>query len=326
MAEIKSSPDRAGSPYRRPLAPAGNSLPCRVVRNTAGRCMPAGIGERSALTIRRPPDRLSDVEPKPAGLDPSYASQFNDPAVVRAYNMRPPYAAGAVSFLVDLAGGSNGRILDLGCGTGELTRRMSADVHSIIAMDRSPGMVAAARRLPGGDAPNVEWIVGRAEDFPLSRRFTLAVAAESFHWFDWDTLCARLSEVLGACPLVLVDRCEVASPWETQLRSLIATFSTNRDFQRYDLVDELIARRCYSVRGRRIFGPEAFAQSIDDYITSIHSRNGFSRDRMNPDAAFEFDCAVRAAVQPYAGNDALTLQIETRVVWGRMLNPAEGDT
>ena len=173
-----------------------------------------------------------------------------------------------------------------------------------------------------GNRRNVEWIVGRAEDFPPSGRFTLVLAAESFHWFDWDILCPRLVEVVDACPVVLVDRWEIASPWESQLQSLIATYSTNRDFQRYDLIEELAGRSCYSLRGQRSFGPEAFTQSVDHYITSIHSRNGFSRDRMHPEAAAEFDRAVRKAVEPHAKNDAITLQIETRVVWGQMLSPS----
>jgi SAM-dependent methyltransferase len=222
------------------------------------------------------------------------------------------------------AGGENGHILDLGCGTGEVARRASPDVQSITAIDRSARMIAEARQRAGGDAQNVEWIVGRVEELPLSRTFTLALAAESFHWFDWGALCPLLAGHLNSCPVVLVERREVASSWDRQLRSLIAKFSTNRDFQPYDLVEELVGRSCYSVSGHRVFGPGPFTQSIDDYLTSIHSRNGFSRDRMHPEAVCEFDCAVRSAVQPHARNDALTLQIETHVFWGRVLKPTRG--
>src|SRR5262249_10231496 len=112
-------------------------------------------------------------------------------------------------------------------------------------------------------------------------------------------------------------------PWERQLQSLIATFSTNRDFERYELVEELIVRGCLSIRGRQMFGRESFTQSIDDYITSIHSRNGFSRDRMTLDAATEFDAAVRRGVGPFAQNEASTLQIESGVVWGEVLTGTE---
>lgn len=261
------------------------------------------------------------MRPKPAGLDASYAAQFNDPSVVAAYVTRPPYADGAVSLIADLAGGANGRILELGCGTGELARRVVSDVRSVTAIDRAERMIARARRLPGGDAPNLEWIVGRVEDIRPEEKFTLIVAAESFHWFDWDVLCPRLAHSAHSVPLVLMERCEVSSPWSGQLKALIAKFSTNRDFQAYDLVEELVARACYAVGGRRTSGPERFTQSIDAYVTSIHSRNGFSRDRMNHEAARQFDRAVRAVVAPHAMNDNLTLLIETRVVWGTCCSP-----
>ena len=262
------------------------------------------------------------MRPKPGGLNWSYGAQFNDPSVVAAYGARPPYADGAVSLIVGLAGGTNGHIFDMGCGTGELARRIAPKVRAVTAIDHSERMIAQARELPGGNAPNLEWIVGRVEDVPVAVTVTLTLAAESFHWFDWDLLCPLLAQRPISRPLVLIDRCELVSRWSNQLESLIAKYSTNRDFEPYELEEELVARSCYSVHGRRTFGPALFTQSIDGYIASIHSRNGFSRDRMSSEAALDFDQAVRATVRPYAQNDALALRIETRVVWGKMLNPA----
>ena len=89
---------------------------------------------------------------KPAGLEPSYAAQFNDASVVAAFATRPPYADQSVTFLVDLAGRADARILDLGCGSGELARRIAPIVHAITAIDCSDRMIALARAPPGGDA------------------------------------------------------------------------------------------------------------------------------------------------------------------------------
>jgi len=182
-------------------------------------------------------------------------------------------------------------------------------------------MIDRARQLPGGNATNVKWIVGRVEDVPLSQAFSLALAAESFHWFDWDVLCPLLGRRVNSSLLVLIERCEVGSPWSSELRPLLARFSTNRDFRPYDLVHELVARSCYFVHGRRTFGPDVVRQSVDDYITSIHSRNGFSRDRMTPEAALQFDQAVRACVVAHAKDDFLEVQAETRAVWGQVRDP-----
>ena len=171
------------------------------------------------------------MRPKPVGLGPSYASQFNDASIVAAYTSRPPYPEALISLILDLAGGANGRILDLGCGTGELARRLALRLQSVTAMDSSERMITLARTLPGGDAPNIKWIIGHVEGGLPQAAFSLTLAAESFHWSGWDVLCAMLAHRLDPAPLVLVDRREVGSPWFAQLQPLVANFSTNRDFQ-----------------------------------------------------------------------------------------------
>lgn len=276
-----------------------------------------GVGRRRRLTPLGCSGTLLAMRLKPRGLDHAYGAQFDDPSVVAAYGMRPPYADRAMSLIAGLAGGASGHIVDMGCGTGEVARRIAPSVRAVTAIDRSERMIRRARELPGGDAPNLEWIVGRIEAVPLPASVTVALAAESFHWFDWDVVCRLLAARATVCPLVLMDRCEVAPPWSNRLKPIIANYSTNRDFEPYDLVEELVARSGYSVDGRTTSGPALFTQTIDAYITSIHSRNGFSRDRMTAESAAEFDEAVRTAVRPYATNDLLPLQIETRVVWGR---------
>jgi SAM-dependent methyltransferase len=54
-----------------------------------------------------------------------------------------------------LAGGCR-RILEVGCGTGELAARLSRDGHAVIAIDSDPEFVAAARGL-GLDARVAKW-------------------------------------------------------------------------------------------------------------------------------------------------------------------------
>ena len=121
--------------------------------------------------------------------------------------------------------------------------------------------------------------------------------------------------------VVVEDRRELLSPWASELIPLIAQSSTNQDYEPYDLVAELVVRSCVSIAGRVALGPSVFMQSVDDYITSIHSRNGFSRNRMTPDAATQFDSAVRDMVTPCAKNNILELHIETHVAWGHVMSP-----
>jgi hypothetical protein len=127
---------------------------------------------------------------------------------------------------------------------------------------------------------------------------------------------ARLRVLVPSGRLILVERRERSSPWQAHLQELVAVASTNRDFEAFEIVDELIGRRLFRVEGRATLRRVPFRQPIDDYVTSLHSRNGLSLDRLSPAVAAQFDAEVRSAVAPHAVDGALTLWIEARVVWG----------
>ena len=86
-------------------------------------------------------------------------------------------------------------------------------------------------------------------------------------------------------------------------------------------MDELIARGLLVIEGRLEPRPELFSQTIEGYVTSLHSRNGFSRDRMPAADAQAFDDAVREVVTPFARDGVLSVPVATRVVWGRVERP-----
>lgn len=81
-------------------------------------------------------------------------------------------------------------------------------------------------------------------------------------------------------------------------------------------MDELTTRGLFREAGRRRTAPHPFRQSVEAYIESIHSRNGFSRARMTRAAADEFDAAVRDVVAPFAQGDDLHMQVVGTVIWG----------
>jgi SAM-dependent methyltransferase len=56
------------------------------------------------------------------------------------------------------------RIVDLGCGTGLLTRRLATAGRSVTGIDPSPTMLDWARRQPGAEA--VTWLEGDATSIP----------------------------------------------------------------------------------------------------------------------------------------------------------------
>lgn len=257
------------------------------------------------------------MQPKPKHLGPEYAAQFQDAAVVAAYPTRPPYPQEVFELLAGLIAGEPRIALDVGCGTGDLTRRLAPLVERVDAVDVSEWMIARGKALPGGDAPNIRWIAGAAEDARLEPPYTLITAGESFHWMDWRVVMSRLGDALApGAYLALVERNDHSSPWSDALLRLIVQYTTNRDFQPYSLIAELEARSLFRTAGEHRTAAVPFEQSVEDYIESIHSRNGFSRDRMRPDDAAAFDAGVRELVAPYAKGGTLHLRISALVTWG----------
>jgi len=84
--------------------------------------------------------------------------QYVDPRLVELYDGDNPRGADT-DFYVRLAADLDAlRILDLGCGTGVLTRELAVDGRQVIGVDPAPAMLAVARRQPGAD--QVQWVEG----------------------------------------------------------------------------------------------------------------------------------------------------------------------
>ncbi len=96
--------------------------------------------------------------------------------------IRPTYPEAIVDQLADLAGLAHGdRVLELGCGTGQLTRSLVRRGFAVTAIELSAEPAAVARR----NLPEAEVITADFETWPLpAEPFAAVVAATSFHWID----------------------------------------------------------------------------------------------------------------------------------------------
>ncbi len=255
--------------------------------------------------------------PKPDHLGPEFASQFQDASVVAAYHHRPPYPDAVFDILAGLITDEPKVVLDAGAGNGAIARVLAQRGLQVDAVDPSAGMIEQGRRLPGGDHPGLRWMRGYAEDAPLHPPYSLITAAASLHWMEWGIVLPRFRELLTAhgTLAIILDR-EGNYPWMVEVMSVIQRFSTNRTFRPYDLVAELETRNLFRPVGRQMTAFEPYTRSVGEYIESFHARNGFSRDRMTPDAASAFDQEVEAVVAPYAVAGVLSLTTAGEVIWG----------
>jgi hypothetical protein len=135
---------------------------------------------------------------------------------------------------------------------------------------------------------------------------------------DWAVVLPRIAAALrpGAFLAIADGRALADVPWSADLAPLIARYSTNREFRPYDLVAELTRRGLFGEVGRHRTRPAAFEQSVDDYVESFHTRNGFSRERMTPRAANEFDDALRALILPHCADGRIRGETRISLVWG----------
>lgn len=93
-----------------------------------------------------------------------------------------------------------GRLLDLGCGTGQLTVPLARHVSEALGVDPEPEMlVEAAARARELDVTNVSWTQGSSEDLPGQfGRFTLVTMGRSFHWMDRERVLTALDGMVEA--------------------------------------------------------------------------------------------------------------------------------
>jgi SAM-dependent methyltransferase len=103
---------------------------------------------------------------------------------------RPTYPDALLELLpVD----ASATVLDLGAGTGKLTRVLARRYAKVIAVEPLDGMRAILARV----VPQAEALAGSAEQIPLPDASVDAVfAAQAFHWFATDAAVAEIARVL----------------------------------------------------------------------------------------------------------------------------------
>lgn len=97
---------------------------------------------------------------------------------------RPGYPAHVVEFVTATAGLAHGdAILEVGCGTGQLTEPLARSGFRLTAIDIGPSMIAAARRRLAG--AQVSFRVTSFEDLAAAdASFDLVISGAAFHWID----------------------------------------------------------------------------------------------------------------------------------------------
>src|SRR5437773_5945034 len=110
---------------------------------------------------------------------------------------RPAYPDKLIDRACQVAGiGSGDHVLEVGCGSGQLTRALLARGLHVTAVEPGQNLSALARRnLDGAGA--VEFVNAQFEDAPLPReQFQAVFSASAFHWVDPAVSWQKAADVL----------------------------------------------------------------------------------------------------------------------------------
>lgn len=136
-----------------------------------------------------------------AQLDPSPKVTFFDGIAERwdGWEELVSLAGRLSAGLAELGVGPDETVLDVGCGTGNLTAALLARLSPagrVVAVDISPAMVAVARRKI--DDPRVRWHIGDVLQLPLTEASVDRVLCYSVwpHFEDGAAVAVELARVL----------------------------------------------------------------------------------------------------------------------------------
>jgi ubiquinone/menaquinone biosynthesis C-methylase UbiE len=246
-------------------------------------------------------------------------SVFADDEVAALYQFRAPYPDGIFAILERLVVRPH-VVLDAGTGTGALARRFPPSIERIDAVDPSVAMIARGRSLPGGDDARIRWIVGRAEDAPLSPPYGLITVGASLHWMQADVVLPRFRDALApGARLAIVDTETTHSgEWRPEMLAIIRRYSPlEHHLETHEFVSQAARQGVLVLEGEERTAPEPFDQSIDDYLRLLGSTSTFSRVTLGSRAvAFNAECRalfgrhrmtrIRSSVVGYVAWSTLT--------------------
>ncbi len=155
-----------------------------------------------------------------------FESAVNIEQALEYERIRPSYPSEVFERVVDLAGGDEATVVDVGAGTGQFTRGMVARGIHTIAVEPSPAMrtVLTTQDWAKNAAPLLEVRPGTAEDLPVDSGIAGAVVwAQCSHWLDIPRAAAEAARVMtfkGSLCLV-ANQLAVEIPWVHRLSRIM---------------------------------------------------------------------------------------------------------
>ena len=154
----------------------------------------------------------------------AHANSFG-PAAEAYERGRPGYPAAALDWLLPTG---VPRVVDVGAGTGKLTRQIRDRGLPVTAVDPSEGMLAQLRTA----VPGVPAVLGSAERIPLpDDSADVVLVAQAWHWVDPERAVPEVARVLspGGRLGLLWNLRDERTDWVRRLGEIIGSPEQERD-------------------------------------------------------------------------------------------------
>ncbi|RSM40938.1 class I SAM-dependent methyltransferase [Amycolatopsis balhimycina DSM 5908] len=203
-------------------------------------------------------------------------------------------------------------VLDLGCGTGQLTRVLAPRAGAVLGMDPEPAMLAQARLAT--DEPNVRWLLGADTGVGALAavlgpgRLAAVTVAQALHWMDHERLFAAVRPLLrlGGGVAVVTNGEPLwlqSSAWSAALREVLAAYlgtpvhrTCGTDEASQKRYADALAVAGYAVDARVV--EYSAPLTVEEIVGGVFS--AMSPDRLPaPEARPAFTERVRDAVAPH---------------------------
>jgi trans-aconitate methyltransferase len=245
---------------------------------------------------------------------------------------RPPYARVLMRRIVQICGldGSQ-RLLDLGCGPGQITFALAPHVREALGIDPEPAMLALAQARAGA-LSNARFIEGSSNDLgPALGRFDLVTIGRAFHWMNRAETLARLDPMVEAGGAVLLLSTEIPelpqNAWHKAYRDVTEPYA-NQDPDRLRrksadwAKDEAVLLASPFDRLERIAVIERHETPVEALVDRALSTSSMTRAKLAGQAD-ELAEKLRAALAPFANGGRIAELVESEALIARRAGEAD---
>jgi ubiquinone/menaquinone biosynthesis C-methylase UbiE len=212
------------------------------------------------------------------------------------------------------------RLLDLGCGPGQLSLAFSSWVDTGVALDPEPEMLRIASGLGLGVAPNIEYRLGSSYDLsPEWGRFQIAVIGRAFHWMDRPDTLERLDKLIDPSGAVVLfataHPTDASTPWLTQYRALLDEYAQadpareQRKSDSWESHESVLFKSAFASL-ERISIIEKRRVTLDSLIARALSMSSLSSERLGT-RLDELVARVRSLLEAHAADGWLDERVES---------------